>query len=68
MPTAAYADWLLEADMTSTYAYERSVLQMLQSRAPGYLVTQNALARRAYRGAADHISRCAHRVRPSRPV
>lgn len=35
MPTSAYADWLLEADMSSTYAYERSVLQMLQSRAPG---------------------------------
>ena len=35
MPTAAYADWLLEADMASAYAYERSVLQMLQSRAPG---------------------------------
>jgi hypothetical protein len=35
MPTSAYADWLLDADMTSTYAYERSVLQMLQSRAPG---------------------------------
>jgi Sulfotransferase family len=35
MPTSAYADWLLDADMTSTYAYQRSVLQMLQSRAPG---------------------------------
>ena len=35
MPTSAYSDWLLDADMTSTYAYERSVLQMLQSRAPG---------------------------------
>ena len=35
MPNAAYADWLLEADMASAYAYERSVLQMLQSRAPG---------------------------------
>ena len=35
MPTSAYADWLLDADMTSTYGYERSVLQMLQSRAPG---------------------------------
>ena len=35
MPTSAYADWLVDADMTSTYAYERSVLQMLQSRAPG---------------------------------
>ncbi len=35
MPTSGYADWLLDADMTSTYAYERSVLQMLQSRAPG---------------------------------
>jgi hypothetical protein len=35
MPTSAYADWLLETDMTSAYAYERSVLQLLQSRAPG---------------------------------
>ena len=35
MPTTAYADWLLETDMTSAYAYEKSVLQMLQSRAPG---------------------------------
>src|SRR5246127_1973735 len=35
MPTSAYADWLLDADMTSTYAYQRSVLQLLQSRAPG---------------------------------
>jgi len=35
MPTSAYSDWLLDADMTSTYAFERSVLQMLQSRAPG---------------------------------
>jgi len=35
MPTTAYADWLLDADMRSTYAYERTILQMLQSRAPG---------------------------------
>jgi hypothetical protein len=35
MPNSAYADWLLETDMTSAYAYERSVLQLLQSRAPG---------------------------------
>lgn len=35
MPTSAYADWLVDADMTTTYAYERSVLQMLQSRTPG---------------------------------
>ncbi len=35
MPNSAYADWLLESDMTSAYAYERSVLQLLQSRAPG---------------------------------
>ena len=35
MPTSSYADWLLEADMRSTYAWEYSVLQMLQSRAPG---------------------------------
>jgi len=35
MPTAAYSDWLLETDMTSAYEYERMVLQVLQSSAPG---------------------------------
>jgi hypothetical protein len=35
MPSARYAEWLLQTDMTSAYAYERTVLQMLQSRAPG---------------------------------
>ena len=35
MPTPAYADWLLHTDMSSAYAYERTVLQVLQSRAPG---------------------------------
>jgi len=35
MPSSAYADWLLDTDMSSAYAYERSVLQLLQSRAPG---------------------------------
>jgi len=35
MPTSAYADWLLDVDMRSTYAWEYSVLQMLRSRAPG---------------------------------
>jgi hypothetical protein len=35
MPTSAYADWLLATDMSSTYRWERSVLQLLQSRAPG---------------------------------
>jgi hypothetical protein len=35
MPTRDYADWLMTADMTSTYAYERTVLQVLQSQAPG---------------------------------
>jgi Sulfotransferase family len=35
MPTADYAEWLLTTDMTSAYAYERAVLQVLQSRAPG---------------------------------
>ena len=35
MPTPEYAEWLLATDMTSAYAYERKVLQMLQSRAPG---------------------------------
>ena len=28
IPTATYADWLLETDMKSAYAYELSVLQM----------------------------------------
>ncbi len=35
MPSATYAEWLLQTDMTSAYTYERTVLQMLQSRAPG---------------------------------
>lgn len=35
MPTPAYADWLLDTDMSSAYEYQRTVLQMLQSRAPG---------------------------------
>jgi Sulfotransferase family len=35
MPTPAYSDWLLGTDMTSAYQYERSVLQILQSDAPG---------------------------------
>jgi Sulfotransferase family len=35
MPTPDYAEWLLATDMTSAYAYERTVLQMLQSRTPG---------------------------------
>src|SRR5258708_19362267 len=35
MPTPEYAEWLLATDMTSAYAYQRKVLQMLQSRAPG---------------------------------
>ena len=35
MPTTEYAEWLLATDMTSAYAYQRKVLQMLQSRAPG---------------------------------
>ena len=35
MPNSAYADWLLQTDMASSYGYERSVLQLLQSRAPG---------------------------------
>jgi sulfotransferase family protein len=35
MPTPAYGDWLLRADMTSAYRYERTVLQILQSDAPG---------------------------------
>lgn len=35
MPTPAYAEWLLATDMTSAYEYERTVLQVLQSGAPG---------------------------------
>jgi len=35
MPTPAYSDWLLSVDMTSAYEYERTVLQVLQSCAPG---------------------------------
>ena len=34
-PTGAYSDWLLQCDMTSAYQYEKRVLQVLQSQAPG---------------------------------
>lgn len=35
MPTTAYGDWFLDADLTSAYEYERMTLQVLQSSAPG---------------------------------
>jgi hypothetical protein len=36
LPTSRYADWLIdEADMTSAYEYQKLVLQILQSTAPG---------------------------------
>ena len=35
MPDATYYRWLFDTDMTSAYEYERSVLQILQSHAPG---------------------------------
>jgi len=34
-PNDVYSDWLMQCDMTSAYEYERLVLQILQSRAPG---------------------------------
>ena len=34
-PSDVYSDWLMQCDMTSAYEYERLVLQILQSRAPG---------------------------------
>lgn len=35
-PTPRYSEWLIgEADMTSTYEYQKLVLQILQSKAPG---------------------------------
>ena len=35
MPSPDYSDWFLGTDLTSAYEYERSVLQVLQSSAPG---------------------------------
>lgn len=36
LETPRYADWLInEADMTSAYEYQKRVLQILQSKAPG---------------------------------
>lgn len=34
-PTTRYAEWLLDTDVTSAYEYQRRVLQVLQSKAPG---------------------------------
>jgi hypothetical protein len=35
LPVPEYGEWLLTADMRSAYEYERLVLQVLQSHAPG---------------------------------
>jgi hypothetical protein len=35
VPYEAYAEYMLDCDMTSAYDYHKSVLQVLQSRAPG---------------------------------
>lgn len=35
MPTEAYSEWLLQTDVRSAYEYEKLVLQVLQSKAPG---------------------------------
>lgn len=36
MPTSRYAEWLInDADMTTTYEYQKRYLQVLQSKAPG---------------------------------
>ena len=50
MPSTAYAEWLLQTDMTTAYAYGRSVLQMLR-RAPG-VWSLNAVAYGPHRIAA----------------
>ena len=68
MPTAEYADWLLQADMASAYAYERLGTSGAAVEGAGRVVAQDAVARRAHRGAADGVPRCAHRVGASRPV
>jgi len=34
-PTSVYSDWLMSCDMTSVYEYQKLVLQILQSQAPG---------------------------------
>ncbi len=34
-PSDVYSDWLMQCDMLSAYEYERLVLQILQSHAPG---------------------------------
>ena len=35
LATPVYSDWLLECDMSSAYDYEKRVLQILQTHAPG---------------------------------
>ena len=35
MPDLTYTEWLFSTEMTSTYQYEKAVLQILQSQAPG---------------------------------
>jgi hypothetical protein len=35
-PVPTYGDWILTCDMTSAYAYQRKVMQLLQSTNPGF--------------------------------
>jgi hypothetical protein len=40
-PVPEYSEWLEDADITSTYEYQRLVLQILQSKAPGVWSLKN---------------------------
>ena len=50
-----YADWLLEADLTSTYAYEKRVLKLLQWRHPQVRWRLKAPSHLLYLEAIDRV-------------
>ncbi len=69
LPTHRYAGWLFdEADMSSTYEYQKRYLQVLQSKAPGHVEPENAVAFGAHRRAAEGVPRCAVDLGASRPL
>ena len=68
MPTAPYADWLLQTDMSSAYALRANGVAGVAVSRAGHVVAEDAVTRRAHRDAVGDLSRCADRVGAPRPV
>ena len=60
MPSATYAEWLLQTDMTSAYEYERAGSADASVESARRLVAQDAIARGPHRSASGDLSRRAN--------